>query len=205
MARTRYIQNTRWFVDVSEVNDLAERLVSLSDEATLESSFEQGHKASAKHVFDQARANAAGDRQRASVAASSKTFFHTASKLSGIVALRGGPYRASGEDDPALFAFGSEFGAKRDQTRFVKAKSRIERGQGRVRKRRGRDTENDFGAVRRMVGWNQFDPWRGSANTEVENVLPGYWVWPAVRDSRPVVAGIYGERAMDALRSALDN
>lgn len=209
MARPVTYANGQWYVDVSDINELAERLGALAA-GDLKDGFEVGNKSAAEYVAGQARGKAAGDSQQTAVANDPRAFFTLSTKATGSVVLRGGKYAAKSGDkhDPLLFAFGSEFGAMQNVTRRVKVLSAFEKGQGRVKRKpgrpRGRDSENYFGAFRTVKGWNQFDPWRGSSNTEIEGVEPGYWLWPAVRDSRGEVTEVYGRHAMAAIRSKLN-
>lgn len=197
--------NTRWYVDVSDLNRLAARLARSAED--LEKGFEAGHRAVAALLTGRVRQHAAGRRQDSAVVNDSRAFSTRADSTGASLRLRGArALTPTGPKDPVRFALGAEFGAKRDILRQVKVKSRFEAGQGRIRKRRGRDSENDFGAFRVMKGWNQFREWRGSANASVgEDIEPGYFMWPAVRDSQDEVDDVYGESSMNVISATLAN
>lgn len=210
MARPVTYANGQWYVDVSDVNELAERLAKLAA-GELSDGFAAGNKSAAEYVAGRAKGNATDDRQQSVVANDPRAFFTRSTKATGSVVLRGGKFAAAtgNKHDPLLFAFGSEFGAAQDKTRRVRTLDKVAKAQGRVKRKpgrpaRGSSSENYFGGFRVMKGWNQFDPWRGSSNTEIAGVEPGYWLWPAVRDSRPHVTDIYGQSAMAAIREQLD-
>lgn len=89
-------------------------------------------------------------------------------------------------------AFGREFGAKHDVFRKQRAWWR-------------RDAKP--GAEAGMKGWNQFAPWRGNqweqpAGNEMGGPPPGvgYFLWPAIRKSRPDISQMYE----DAIEFAIE-
>jgi hypothetical protein len=200
--------DSRWYVNTREINDLAARLEGLSAGA-LETGFAEGNKAAVGLVAIRARQGAMGVGRQASAVANDPRAFQTrADKTSGAITLRGArAIGSTGKNDPTNFVFGSEFGANHNVARRVPVKSRTQQGQGRVKRKRGeRKGEHDFGGFRTMSGWNQFPTWAGNRSTSVgEGIAPGYWLWPAVRDSQEDVATVYGQAAMTSLRAQLDH
>ena len=194
--------SAKWHVDTHELNVLADRLLELSD-GQLQEGAQVGNQAAVDFVMKQARGKAAFRRQAEKVADDAEAFYGRTTKTSGTITLRGGKRFASGDPhDPLLFAFGAEFGANRDRKRVVPVRSKTDRGQGKVKGRRDRE-HSTFGTYV-VRGWNQFLPWRGSGNVDLgAGIQPGYWLWPAVRDSRDEVTDVYGQASMAAFREIL--
>ena len=105
------------------------------------------------------------------------------------------------EDARTPFALGAEFGAKHDIPRLVGAKrEKVSSGKGR-RGSHGNRYYTDLTNARMVKGWNQFREWRGNQfEPDAENGV-GYWLHPAVRESRTASV----ELVATELKSLLDH
>jgi hypothetical protein len=199
-------------VDSSELDRLGLQLSQLSREQ-LQSAFKAAHGEVAAYVFGLAVAKAQARRQSAVVARDSRIFSKSVNSgrygvQGASITLKGGRFASRGltsDNNPGDFAFGSEFGAKQNVVRRVKVTPGVIRAQGRIKKKpRGADSDLNFGAFRIMRGWNQFQPWRGGSNTKVgEGIEPGYFMFPAIVESRDTVQETYGQAALAEISKRL--
>ena len=201
------IYKTATSVDASQIRQLARNFEALADELVV--GIEQAHATAVKVVYDQALTNASSESAQASKAARSPQVFYTQVKKSvSFIYLHGGTnFSAGDKHSPLNFSIGSEFGAKQDvQRRLV---PRLNRGFGRVKNPKSNqyaDLPREIPERDSMLGWNQFQPWRGNRNvTGEDGQMPGYWLWPAVRGTRDEVVNAFGTQAMKTVQEALNN
>jgi hypothetical protein len=182
-------------------------------------------------IAEDAKRRASTRRQSAKVA-EDPAAFHTAGTAEKVSAfLSSAPQHPAG--DPKSFALGSEFGAKHDIPRFVNVKvsrrlrENVKPG---AKTRRAYTRTFDYSESRVMKGWNQFQPWRGSGtiaasgaemNTltgpsaagnfagaagharTADDLPPGYWLYPTIREDTPRIREIYTNEAADILNTEI--
>ena len=207
--KTQYIRslNDATTVDASEIRQLARNFESLADE--LIPGIEKAHATAVKVVYEKALTNASNESPQASKAAHSEQVFRTrVTPGSSFLSLLGGTDFAHGDKhSPLNFSIGSEFGAKQDVQRRLRP--RLNRGFGRVKNSKSNqyaDLPREMPTRDSMLGWNQFQPWRGNRNvTGDDGQMPGYWLWPAVRGTRDEVVNAFGTAAMKTVQEALNN
>jgi hypothetical protein len=194
-------------VDASEIRRLARNFADLSDE--LVAGVSKAHGAAVKVVYDQALTNASTDGRQASKAAHDQGIFFTrVFSASSIIILDGGTLQAHGDrHSPFNYAIGSEFGAEQDLRRRLQP--RPSKAFGRLKNPKSKqyaDLPQQKMRSDTMIGWNQFKPWRGNRNvTGDDGQMPGYWMWPAVRQTKEQVVSTFGTAAMKTVQEALNN
>ena len=192
-------------IDAHELVDAAARLRAAVGERAFARAIGAGNQAAVEAIVTRAKENAAGAGNQARAVANDAAAFHgVADRDTAKVVLN---ESTSKPHDPRSFAFGSEFGAKHDVERTVGVRKVAigKTGLGKHGKRRN-VYARDYSGARSMLGWNQFQPWRGSGTVSVGvGIQPGYWLYPAIRDTGPIVADeIFGPAVMAELRKALD-
>jgi hypothetical protein len=210
MARKPAFQRVRgWAVNTSDLSRAAADFEKLAAGA-MEENFTAGHRAAADHVMEAAKTRASAfGRQTVKAANDPRVFSAQVAKTGATLRLRGS--RAMGEvgpHDPARWVFAAEFGMSANRKRLVRDRiSTIEKRQGKVTRKRGRpkfgDGEHSFGNLHVVRGWNQLGtahPWRGSPKANVFEGGPGYFFWPAIRESKPKLAEIYGQGVVNSFR-----
>jgi hypothetical protein len=194
-------------VDASQIRLLARNFADLSDELVAGAS--KAHGTAVKIVYDQALTNAAQDTPQASKAARDQAVFHTRVGIAAsYIMLDGGTFQAHGDrHSPFNYAIGSEFGAEQDLRRRLQP--RPSKAFGRLKNPKSKqygDLPQQLPRSDTMIGWNQFKPWRGNRNVSGDDgQLPGYWMWPAVRQTREQVVLTFGTAAMKTVQEALNN
>jgi hypothetical protein len=194
-------------VDASEIRKLARNFAELRDELVAGAS--KAHGTAVKVVYDQALTNASGDGRQASKAAHNPAVFSTrVFSASSVIILDGGTFQAHGDrHSPFNYAIGSEFGAEQDLRRRLQP--RPSRSFGRLKNPKSKqyaDLPQQLPRSDTMIGWNQFKPWRGNRNVSGDDgQMPGYWMWPAVRQTREQVVSTFGTAAMKTVQEALNN
>ena len=185
----------------------------------------------AQLIDARAKSNASRRRQSAVVAADVAAF-HTNGNAERAAAFLTSTSEHK-EHDPQSFVLGSEYGAKQNVERYVNVKvtRRLRENVKPGAKSRGAYAKvYDFSDARKMRGWNQFEPWRGSQNVAASgdemNVLsgpfaanfsmntshartdqdlpPGYWLTPAVRDGKPEFAAMYADAYTEVFQDAVN-
>jgi hypothetical protein len=194
-------------VDASEIRRLARNFADLSDE--LVAGLSKAHGEAVKVVYDQALTNASNDGRQASKAAHDQGIFFTrVFSASSIIILDGGTLQAHGDrHSPFNYAIGSEFGAEQNLRRRLQP--RPSKAFGRLRNPKSKqyaDLPQQKMRSDTMIGWNQFKPWRGNRSvTGADGQMPGYWMWPAVRQTKEQVVSTFGTAAMKTVQEALNN
>lgn len=185
-------------IDARELLALSARLKNVAEGKAVRRAVSSVNREAVAVVLAAARAKASTPQERA-VADDPAALRGSANADRAVIQLIEDP--RAGKNDPRRFAFGAEFGAKPNIERTVGVR-KIAIGKRGKRNIFARDYKN----AHTMLGWNQFQPWRGSARVEVEGVEPGYFLWPAVRDSRPLLEEtVYGPRAEAIIAAAIDN
>jgi len=185
----------------------------------------------AELISTRAKANAAARRQ-SQVVAEDPAAFHTSGTAERAAAFLTSTSQYK-EHDPQSFVLGSEYGAKQNVERYVNVK--VERKlrediKPKAKTRNAYYKVYDFSGARKMKGWNQFQPWRGSRNVAAsgdelnaitgimavnfasntshartdEDLPPGYWLTPAVRDGKPDFAAMYANAYTDVFQDAVN-
>jgi hypothetical protein len=206
-ANTIKTRNHATAVDASEIRRLARNFADLSDE--LVAGVAKAHGEAVKVVYDQALTNASTDGRQASKAAHDQSVFFTrVFPASSVIRLDGGTLQAHGDrHSPFNYAIGSEFGAEQDLRRRLQP--RPSKAFGRLKNPKSKqyaDLPQQKMRSDTMIGWNQFKPWRGNRNvTGDDGQMPGYWMWPAVRQTKEQVVSTFGTAAMKTVQEALNN
>lgn len=200
-------RDTSKAVDASELLALSRSLKGVKEGRKIRRQVGKANRAAVNIVAEQAQDNAAAvGRQAPRVADSATTFRRTASPERASVAIIGAQGGSGGEldkGDPRRFAFGSEFGAYQNKIREVGVK-RVRIGASGTGRRRRYLYASDHRLGRSMLGWNQYQPWRGSGNAGIgKGIQPGYWLYPAVRDTQGEVAEKYGAEAARVVAAAI--
>jgi len=206
-GQTIKTRNHATAVDASEIRRLARNFADLRDELVAGAS--KAHGTAVKVVYDQALTNASTDGRQASKAAHDQGIFFTrVFSASSIIILDGGTLQAHGDrHSPFNYAIGSEFGAEQNLRRRLQPRpsSAFGRLKNPKSKRYG-DLPQQLPRSDTMIGWNQFKPWRGNRNkTGADGQMPGYWMWPAVRQTKEQVVSTFGTAAMKTVQEALNN
>jgi hypothetical protein len=191
-------------IDARELLALSARLKGVKAGRRIRTQVGKANRVAVNIIADQAQDNAAGvSRQASKVAQSASTFQRTATPDRASVAIKSGGYDQDDKGDPRRFAFGSEFGAYQNKIREVGVR-RTRIGASGSGKRRRYLYAQDVRKARMMRGWNQYQPWRGSGNFNVGGgIQPGYWLYPAVRDTQGEVAEKYGAEAARVVAAAI--
>ena len=201
------------FVDASQLLELSRSLKGVKDARKFRAAVGNANREVIEVVAAAARSNASGNRQAAAVADDPSAMKVTGNPDKASIALVETPYGGD-RHDPRHFAFGAEFGAYKDVVRTIGVRRLATGSTTRTSKSGKSYTRTSYAADYRqastIIGWNQFRKWGGSGTTNAEGVgrsandpEPGYFLWPAVRDTGPEAARLYGERASAVLQSAL--
>jgi hypothetical protein len=200
-------RDTSRAIDARELLALSRSLKGVKEGRKLRRQVSKANRDAVKVVAEQAQDNASTEgRQAARVSQSASSFKRTASADRASVAIVGATGGAGSDldkGDPRRFAFGSEFGAYQNKIREVGVR-RTRIGASGSGKRRRYLYAQDVRNARQVRGWNQFQPWRGSGNAGVgQGIQPGYWLYPAVRDTQGEVAEKYGAEAARVVAAAI--